>query len=1007
MSEAAGPPPQIGRMTYCPPFTEDLVLGGAQKQLELLRHAFAQRELRDPSIVARTREFVAARVEELRQGAVLAGAADLPQLPETVARAIEELRLDGASQATLIGYCRENLAAYEAMLGKDRGVQAFRQTERITFETLRQRLNEALAIAKGTRARFAAPDPVQRFAALPTGGQSTHGDWPRVFRVLVWNLENFTRDQRPNHTSPLDSLRNQTRIAAVAETMHHFDVHLLLAMETGSDVGTAMTKVAERVAARRATVEDRGPVHPLVSPTTHARPHVEVTYDSVGLGPAYPHRALALRTLSEVYRIVPDYPNVPAEVTLVQVNDALALLNRISNDVQAAGFAGAPLEVGEGQLLRHVLLEGWVEAIKRAISVVDKSFRAHAGPDASLVIDWMEKVLDAESALDDSVTAPGYYLRYLVETIELIRGTVEDFQDLAGLDTAPVIGPLLVADLLGLFLLKLARPGVEDVAALYESESAGGGLLPLVAFYYTGIQKVSLRCVDPRGPLAMGLDHDVLFESLLKVGILKFRFETYGMVFRPTFPDAVASMFAQGIAPEDSDDVAIPAYESYEALARRDGIVVQALSEHDYAVQQADHILTQRSPFLVHIPASPIHMLPMAVYHVRYGGSQAISERYKADFAYGKAVAEVVARLDSLAASAEAMLPGVPFWGPPLIVGDFNTPAEYIEGLGADTQQAAAGRAFVAKMQSLGYLRHDLRTPDQAAAPPAYPRTTLKIPANIAIAPQECLSQPYDGVYEPFHYASSTVATRSAVLDVQGVMTADLLDLHVAAPIAKWEELIADETQEEQPPHDDEDDDGTMLVEDSPAQATDSPLMTVRQAIAGALGTEYLRLFGRMEHEIAGKKNRKRMPQHVASYVGWLGQRIPEAARGRRPSPLFGSADAVTLIGLSPEFIAHRNARVDWFIRCCETGKLKSWAEFHQVADPVDAWLVLANRLKDAAGGSAELKPEFTELANLLTRLRTLLAAYETNQAVRDAVAYRVLVSDHLPVLLEFDLRPE
>ncbi|MBV8547545.1 MAG: hypothetical protein JO088_22605, partial [Acidobacteria bacterium] len=204
--------------------------------------------------------------------------------------------------------------------------QQEQQLAELAFKLVEPQLQVASAIAGSGYVK-----PLSQSMAIGTSFNTMNVS-SRYFRVLVWNLENFTSDSRPRGSAPISRRRNQARIAAVVAAVRNFGARLLFIMETGADVGQATTDIATMLQQTTGAAWE-----PLTTPMTHEQPKMAEVYENVTLGRVSGRRVLALRLLGDFYDIAPNLAGLPEEVTIDQITDACHVLIDASSFVKGLG----------------------------------------------------------------------------------------------------------------------------------------------------------------------------------------------------------------------------------------------------------------------------------------------------------------------------------------------------------------------------------------------------------------------------------------------------------------------------------------------------------------------------------------------------------------------------------------------------------------------------------------------------------------------------------------------
>ncbi len=575
-------------------------------------------------------------------------------------------------------------------------------------------------------------------------------DTYKYFRALVWNLENFTNDSRPAGTKPIDSQRNQARSAIVSDLAYRIGADALLIMETGSDVGEAMTRLARSWQEKEANSDDfvKRSVEPLVSPATHGIPELplktQVSADSTD-------KIRALMLAGEGYRISP--ASFPNPLTPLHLANALKALATTSNNFQK--FA---LHPPIGQDVWHTLLL-WAEWCLSAIQHCDFSSAAPTDIDLlqTVLIDarnvgqflsqpdtelggLREAVLTAR-AVADGIDQPSLEAGVL-ETIELLLLAWILAKGMGTLDPNPrmkspyppdpyfgELPPVLLVSQLPLWTNGYGEPM---------------DLVPICLLAGAGVP-FNLNAHDPdNGASFTASDGELLINALIRLGVLpKPHSETYGVVYRPYTQTHLEHFLTKQFL-----DLGLNTSGIYGIL-HGDSTGTLLVS------QKPKDVLAGRSALEIIFPVAPDLWIPFALHHNRYSGSKEISTMIKGNTAADNTVIARLATLDDearLLAKQDA---------PPLIVGDFNVPDKFVQAVEKGWAKTKKKYAELrdkhnCEMGGAGYLRR--RFGDETN-----PRTTLKRALSIAKG-EGPYSEPYDAVYQPFDFLHGSVLVRSAAV---------------------------------------------------------------------------------------------------------------------------------------------------------------------------------------------------------------------------------------------------
>ncbi|MFJ4376464.1 hypothetical protein ACIP1T_28090 [Pseudomonas japonica] len=844
------------------------------------------------------------------------------------------------------------------------------------------------------------------FSMIPNGASNVLSTQPRYFRMLAWNLENFTRDRRPRGSAPIDSLRNQARVALVTEAMRAFDVDLLLVMETGYDVGPAMSAIANRYEAR-CGAPSYG-MHPLVSPPTGALPRVANVYSRHNLNKRTPAKVLALRTLFEVYRVSARDSNRP--LTSEQIVNGWSLLRQCSS-----AAAATLLELTADELVAtttsqrrcpHPQMFAWINS---QIGSVPFVMGTHSdlpdllyglGSDLSALSgQWCAGQIDPSSQAFLNLYED---LCFGIQDLRMLMDTADEHLP-NPLQRTPLLAYAQALELLMLFFSQSLWNGIPSgsIGLVFQSDQAEGDRIVLAVYLAAVSSALDFVTLDPDiGPLDGEVDNDVVLDALQRVGLITRHIETYGMVYRPPCEDALQRLFDIGVMEHGYRDRG-------DAQAANYDIVRGSLGNSEFSIQAEDGLLNWRSALQITVPVSETLNVPLALFHTRYSGTDAITDHYtgltrkqrnsKAGKADKKRLtveeAEVNARTDTLAQMAHALLPGHSLYGMPLIIGDFNIPEDYLEPSADDAhgtlRKQRVRQQLLDNMQSAGYLRHTRN----GVLGSGHPLTTLKSFHSLAslAAPG---SQPYDGVYQPFDFAQRRALVRSGVISLQGVVTAQALqETILGLAVAPGAEVDLDDTQ------------GNTLNDQ--ADSDDEPVvaqqqqMTVYSAVGREVARVYVACIRRMKGRIEQMKPWRTHLYDLAQYDydpnGRYANRMPSAE-------LLSALDALVALG-ETDLPQHIQARETWFVDRFVNDELVEYRT-HMHADPLDGWITLFDNARNEAAGCHLGHPSLNDSDTALAAMQALLRNFELEPDVRKAVAYRAVVSDHLPQIIELDLEP-
>ncbi|MBP9182613.1 MAG: hypothetical protein KBF78_05740 [Fuscovulum sp.] len=144
--------------------------------------------------------------------------------------------------------------------------------------------------------------------------QNTLAPPPNRLRVLCFNLQNFTGDQRMGRTNgAIGSPANQLRAEIVARLIQHWGIDLFLAMETGSDVSAAMASIGRHLG---------GSHEPLVSAHTHDTPQPRASHE-IAVDHPWVRDVLRLRLLSEQFHLLCAGPRDWSEPGVIRMLEEL------------------------------------------------------------------------------------------------------------------------------------------------------------------------------------------------------------------------------------------------------------------------------------------------------------------------------------------------------------------------------------------------------------------------------------------------------------------------------------------------------------------------------------------------------------------------------------------------------------------------------------------------------------------------------------------------------------
>ena len=802
----------------------------------------------------------------------------------------------------------------------------------------------------------------------PTGLNTHQSPPPRYFRALVWNLENFTNDRRPAGTKPLESARNQTRLAIVADCAHRLGADVLLVMETGSDVGQAMTALATRWGEKEKKAEGRS-VEPLVSPATHAIPQLPIEVLAQAFG-ASVENVRALRLLGEGYRLS---PSSFSALTNDGLRRAVELLAQTSNDVQRLAvhpqLAGT-LEESILSLTRYCL-EG--------LSQVDFASHGCSGEDVDFIGQLLDEAVSSpEQFLVSNEPPPntmgpfgplppqpnripdlGRVRRALLATRELIASLPGPSY---AVGVAEYIELTLLAWLHGRNVATANELSgqVSQVPIWVNGYGQPADLVVIIHLVATG-QRLDVRAHDlDNGPMFSCSDGELLLGALMRLHVVPpVHAETYGIVYRPYTPHHLEAFLRS-----PGQSLGFSTSGIYGILHGEDG-------EPTLLSQEADGLYSGRSALWVQFPVTPDLWIPFAVHHNRYSGTRAIAEMKTG---YVKAENIVRARLVTVEDEADFLARKS---SPPLIVGDFNVPAAYVQMESSKRKTKAWERraelreSHVRKMGCAGYLRR--RRVDGT-----HPETTMKRGFTIAKG-DGLFSEPYDAVYQPFDFLGGAATVQSAaVRNVHAFFRRELLDETVtyASPSGSTSTTVQE-----------------VLAEQ--VSATYRGIVTcICSTLRDAEGWLVDKLESRVPGRLAGNGLLTVKRQMWTRYSSFH-----EAVRGSVTESINWGVDDLNALRAA---INHVKPFVESEIKKRKgSKKSKRTEEEDDLEDEASTGgpSTSTAKRKRSDKPAEERLMDLPELIDGLTNL-------EKNVQLRLWAAYGSIVSDHLPVLVEVDLGP-
>jgi hypothetical protein len=312
---------------------------------------------------------------------------------------------------------------------------------------------------------------------------------PNRLRVLCFNLQNFTGDQRMGRTNgAIGSRANQLRAEIVARLIRHWNIDLFLAMETGSDVSAAMASIGRHL----------GDSHdPLVSAHTHDTPQPR-TRHKIEVDQPWVLDVQKLRLLSEQFNLKCAAPRRWSEPGVIR------MLEELHGCPGAANLL--PKNLDPEELIRAM----FSDIKQQLLSPDDIPDLEHAAPfRAYQVGPWMQAMdrLRDEARLVRFNAGPDQLHRQLKFWIDILEvmGLGSFLRD------NPGGGRTIVRH--------LARRRREDMNAV----------CALLLFAHGRIW------LDRRAEFVdENEDADLYYEALRHFGCIGFHFETYGALIRCT-----------------------------------------------------------------------------------------------------------------------------------------------------------------------------------------------------------------------------------------------------------------------------------------------------------------------------------------------------------------------------------------------------------------------------------------------------------------------------------------
>ncbi|WKB55798.1 hypothetical protein [Eleftheria terrae] len=631
----------------------------------------------------------------------------------------------------------------------------------------RDRLKQQLQLPR-------VPQPSQTTAVAPTLDNVVQTPMPRYFRALVWNLENFTHDPRPAGTQPIDSRRNQARMAIAADCAFRLGIDALLIMETGADVGQVMTRLAARWHQKEVDCGESGrrSVEPLVSPATHGLSELPQQVPP-RLFDADVETLRALMLVGEGYRICPSgFPVLDGPA----LQGGLQLLWQASDCLNTLSQPALVLDDPEKAL---VILALWC----------DRHLEG-AQPPA-----WQEEHLSlVREVLVESIQSPEQFLSAPETELGRVREAIlaaRQLQD-GWIHPSPAAGVAQVVQwtlLAWLLHRRLGSVGEGDVLpasspgqpghllpsqqCLWLNSAGEPGDLVALSLLLGSRQAVTLQAHDQdNGAVFTASDGELLVYGLIRLGLVpKPHAETYGVAYRPYSPSHLQAFF--GAPFEDLGYNTQGLYGVLHGGRNRDLLVSQT----------PGHVLAGRSAMKISFPVAAHLSVPFALHHNRYSGSKEIKAM---DPAY-KVESDVLARLLTVEDEARLLAGHEPA---PLIVGDFNITAPFVQEEGGSKRKTPARDRrttlrvkHLVDMGAAGYLR-------RCRSDGSHPETTLKRALSIAKG-EARFSAPYDAVYQPFDFLDGGAKVRSAVVcSAFTFFTNELLKEQITVATATGSETI-------------------------------------------------------------------------------------------------------------------------------------------------------------------------------------------------------------------------
>jgi hypothetical protein len=158
----------------------------------------------------------------------------------------------------------------------------------------------------------------------------------------------------------------------------------------------------------------------------------------------------------------------------------------------------------------------------------------------------------------------------------------------------------------------------------------------------------------------------------------------------------------------------------------------------------------------------------------------------------------------------------------------------------------------------------------------------------------------------------------------------------------------------------------------------------------------------------------RRLLRRINDMSPWFKHLVTSASRSRKKNVYATGTPSKELLDLIqklsdvgalslPQEINDREA---WFTERCAKNEYITYATFTGAADPFVAHRKVFEDVAEEAAKCNVKSATLDGLAEELDGVDAQLLNLETKMEVRAAVAYRALVSDHLPQIIELDLEP-